>query len=197
MDLNYRTNILFSIPTHQFDVNGFSEIQNELIDYVYKMRAEDSVGQTISNNGGWQSKNFNINNEADPLHKFLIDSISSFPVIKKGVNFVIDAWANINKPGDYNVKHDHPTANLSGVLWIKCPKNCGNIVFENPTSFQSFNEINSYTNDFKDLYAQYFSYWFLPTEGRILIFPAYLRHSVEENKSDEDRISVSFNLRLQ
>ena len=33
-----------------------------------------------------------------------------------------------------------------------------------------------------------------PKEGDLLIFPAYLPHSVEENKSDEDRVIISFNI---
>jgi uncharacterized protein (TIGR02466 family) len=37
---------------------------------------------------------------------------------------------------------------------------------------------------------------FNPLEGRMLIFPSYLAHQVEPNESDEDRISVSFNLSI-
>ena len=33
-------------------------------------------------------------------------------------------------------------------------------------------------------------------EGEICIFPAFFEHWVEENKSNEDRISVSFNVEL-
>ena len=40
------------------------------------------------------------------------------------------------------------------------------------------------------------SYYFTPKEGRILIFPSDLEHEVKENKSDEDRISYSFNIKL-
>ena len=32
--------------------------------------------------------------------------------------------------------------------------------------------------------------------GKIIIFPSHLHHLVEENKSNDDRISVSFNLKL-
>ena len=32
-----------------------------------------------------------------------------------------------------------------------------------------------------------------PEEGKLLLFPAYLQHSVEENLSDDDRIVISFN----
>ena len=31
-------------------------------------------------------------------------------------------------------------------------------------------------------------------EGKMIIFPSHLEHSVNENLSDQDRISVSFNL---
>ena len=35
-----------------------------------------------------------------------------------------------------------------------------------------------------------------PKEGSMLVFPAYLDHKVEPNKSDEDRISISFNIEI-
>ena len=41
MDLNYRTNLLFPVSVHQFDVNGFNEIKNQLIDYAYDLKKKD------------------------------------------------------------------------------------------------------------------------------------------------------------
>ena len=35
-----------------------------------------------------------------------------------------------------------------------------------------------------------------PEEGKLLLFPSYLNHAVEENLSDEDRIVISFNINL-
>ena len=196
MDLNYNSINLFPTIIHQFDVNGFDEIQNQLIDYAYDLKKKEPEGVLISNYGGWQSNCFYVENEDDMLHHFIINCLAGFPVIDESFNIKIDAWININKPGDYNIKHNHPASDLAGVLWLKCPKDCGNIVFENPTSFQSYNENNSYIDDFKNQNNLYHSYYFNPTEGRILVFPAHLNHRVQENKSNEDRISVSFNIRL-
>ena len=36
-----------------------------------------------------------------------------------------------------------------------------------------------------------------PLEGVIVLFPSDLTHSVQKNTSDEDRISVSFNIDLR
>ena len=196
MDLNYKTNLIFPIPIHQFDVNEFSEIKDELIDYAYNYKKKDPIGVSLSNRGGWQSEGFNIINEDDVLQLFLINCLSNFPPIKKSVELRGYAWININKPGDYNIKHVHPTNHLSGVLWIKCLENSGDIVFDSPNNFESFLENKSYEDDFKKSNFIDDSYHCYPTEGRIIVFPSHLQHHVQENKSNEDRISVSFNIRL-
>ena len=81
MDLNYKITNIFPVPIHQFDVNGFSEIRDELIDYVYKMREKDPVGHTISNRRGWQSSCFSLENEDDILQSFLSKCLGKFPTI--------------------------------------------------------------------------------------------------------------------
>ena len=196
MDLSYKTVNLFPVPVHQFDVNGFSEIKDKLIDYAYDCKKKDSKGVSISNRGGWQSEGFEVINEDDVLQLFLINCLSNFPFIKESVKLRGYAWININKPGDYNINHVHPTNHLSGVLWIKTPKNCGDIIFDSPYEFQAYQEIESYSNEFKDSFNIDHNYYFNPTEGRMIVFPAHLSHHVQENKSNEDRISVSFNIRL-
>ena len=196
MDLNYKTVNIFPVPVHQFDVNGFSEIQDELIDYVYKMREKDPVGHTISNRRGWQSSCFSLENEDDILQNFLTNCLSEFPPIEKSIKLFVSAWININPPEAFNLKHNHPTSDLSGVLWIKSQKDCGNIIFESPRSFATHQEIDSYTEDFKKNNNYFHNYYFPPTEGRIIVFPSHLEHFVDFNKSNEDRISVSFNIRL-
>ena len=196
MDLNYKTVNIFPVPVHQFDVNGFSEIQDELIDYAYSVQKLNPIGESISNHGGWQSTSFSIVNEDNILHKFLINCLAEFPVIKKSVDIKVEAWININKPGDYNVMHQHPSCDLSGVLWIKSHKDCGVIEFQSPVEFQTYDEIESYTEEFKHFNNYNHNYCFNPIEGRILVFPSHLRHQVKENKSKENRISVSFNILL-
>ena len=199
MDLSYSNTNLFPSIIHQFDVNGFSEIKDKLIDYVYDCKKNDSEGR-----GEWQSITFSFNDKdkKDILQSFLTNCLSEFPPIKKSVNLSMRAWVNISKPGGYLAKHHHPDCNLAGVLWIKALQNSGNIVFHNPRTFDPFlqsakkREIDSYTDDFKNKFNIYSDYDFPPTEGRILIFPSYLEHQVRENKSNKDRISVSFNIKL-
>ena len=63
MDLNYSNINLFPSVIHQFDVNGFGEIQDKLIDYAYDLKKIEPEGVSISNHGGWQSTGFYVENE--------------------------------------------------------------------------------------------------------------------------------------
>ena len=126
-----------------------------------------------------------------------MDCITSLPSLKKYINLYVKALVNINSPGSLNVQHSHPGCDLSGVLWIKCPNQCGNILFYSPSCFETFQEIESYTQDFKDNNNYHHNYWFPPIEGRMLIFPSHLQHEVKKNLSNEDRISASFNIKLE
>ena len=36
-----------------------------------------------------------------------------------------------------------------------------------------------------------------PKEGALVLFPSYLDHSVNENRSKEERVVISFNIKIQ
>ena len=197
MDLNYKTVNLFPSSIHSLGINDFDDYKDQLVKEVYQERDENPIGRKISNYGGWQSNQININYcKSETLKEIIIRSLCHLEPIFKNVSMNVQGWMNINGPGNFNVKHDHPRSNLSGVLWIKTPKNSGNLVFTSPQLFNKFQELCNYTDEFKYDTKSYMTYYFPPTEGRILLFPSSLEHEVEENKSNEDRISYSFNIKL-
>ena len=196
MDLNYKTVNLFPSSIHSLGIDNFDDYRGKLIEEIYQERDEDPVGRKISNRGGWQSNQMTIQKDRSELLKEIItNSVSKLPILE-GVYAAVEGWKNINEPGNFNVKHNHPRSNLSGVLWIKTPKNSGNLVFTSPNLFNRYEELDSYTKEFKYNSNSYMTYYFRPMEGRLLIFPSSLEHEVEKNKSSEDRISYSFNIRL-
>ena len=84
MDLNYNSINLFPTIIHQFDVNGFSEIKDELIDYAYQFKDKDPDGVIYSNKGGWQSPNFDIKDEHIQRGITKISSVARLQEIKSG-----------------------------------------------------------------------------------------------------------------
>ena len=196
MDLNYKVRNIFPSSIHSLGIDNFDDYRGKLIEEIYQERDEDPIGRKISNRGGWQSNQITIQKDRSELLKEIItNSVSKLP-ISEGVYAAVEGWKNINEPGNFNIKHVHPEADFSGVLWIKVQENCGNILFETPNFFEKYQELHSYTDEFALKTNSYMTYFFYPKEGKILIFPSSLSHQVEENKSDEDRISYSFNIKL-
>ena len=83
-------------------------------------------------------------------------------------------------------------SSLSAAYYVRAPENCGEIVFYDPRPAPVFshplannpNSLNAMVNSIK------------PVEGALVLFPSYLEHSVNRNKSDEERIVISFNINI-
>jgi len=102
---------------------------------------------------------------------------------------ITQSWLNKNKPGEYHHPHYHANSYLSAVLYIKCLPNDG-IVFNNRLEGLLNNIIYPIIKSTE---------WNANTakldvkEGDLIIFPSSTRHYVEENNTDKERISLSFN----
>ncbi len=184
---------LFPTPVFQIELSNIDN--RELENGVYKIKENDK-GIKLSNNGGWhsntQSQQLNI------IFKPFIDELIKVlpelpfePKIKSLSN--INLWANINPKGSYNNSHNHPGCDISGVYYVKVPKGkCGNIAFNDPR------ESYAYGNRFfVDRYTKGETIPRYPVEGTMFLFPSCLHHEVSINETDEDRISLAFNLNIQ
>ena len=103
-----------------------------------------------------------------------------------------EMWSIINKKNSYNESHIHPNNLLSSVYYVRAPKDCGKIIFNNPNQVS----LNRFPKDLKKTEFSANIQKIEPKEGNLLLFPSYLWHSVETNNSDEDRVIVSFNVSL-
>jgi uncharacterized protein (TIGR02466 family) len=87
-------------------------------------------------------------------------------------------WAHIHEKNMSTNTHNHGDFYVSSVLYLSVPKGSGDLVFIPKI-------------DYRDDYA-YFKIC-EPIEGYYYLFPSYLDHYVTRNKSEEKRISISFN----
>lgn len=196
MKLSYNAVPFFPSMVHEFKNPEFGDIKNELIEYVYNERKNDPEGESFSNRGGWQSTPFKISDENNIIHSYIYDSIANFTVINQDTRMYVDAWMNINPKGAGNEKHTHPSCAFAGVIWLKIPENSGNLFFYSPFGHIGIDEIMAYDQDFVNSFNIPHTAFTTPEEGKMLIFSSHLEHSVSENNSDEDRISISFNIRI-
>jgi len=103
---------------------------------------------------------------------------------------ITGCWANVNPKSGLNSPHNHPNNYLSGVYYVSVPPGTGQIVFADPrpqagVMVPTTDRYNKFTANKITAEAK---------EGRMFLFPGWLFHSVPVNRSEAERISISFNV---
>ena len=88
-----------------------------------------------------------------------------------GFNYSVNGWIAKYNRGDYTFTHDHIPSSFSFVYFVKCPKGSSPLVF---------------STSGKKIEAE---------DGKVVIFPACMRHDVPKNRCD-DRITFAGNVTL-
>lgn len=187
-------------PTVIFDVRSKSaEEENEaLLQAIEAEKCADPMGISRSNDpdaGGWHSR---TNLHSEPGFAFfahrvreLAHSIASELHYSARSKLAIQSmWAIENQPGASNTAHIHPGSLWSGVYYVQADENAGDIEFTDPRTANIMSQ-PEYTKRPKscEIAARY-----RPEPGRFLIFPSWLFHFVHPNRSDRERVIISYNL---
>jgi uncharacterized protein (TIGR02466 family) len=98
---------------------------------------------------------------------------------------VAGCWMTSYEKNHYAHIHNHSPSDISGCYYVKSNTNDGNIFFLNP------NRIMSSTLVYRTLPDRLFV---RPRPGTLILFPGWLDHGVEPNKTDDERVSVAFNI---
>ena len=103
---------------------------------------------------------------------------------------ITGCWANINAPGAAHRMHAHPNNFLSGVYYVQVQDRADTINFHDPRAQTAVirpavTELTAYNTDQVVVAIN---------TGTLIVFPAWLLHSVDANQSELPRISISFNV---
>tara|TARA_Y100001936_G_C15829772_1_gene536166 strand:+ start:141 stop:773 length:633 start_codon:yes stop_codon:yes gene_type:complete len=103
-----------------------------------------------------------------------------------------ECWLNVYQQGHSQEIHNHPNHLVTGVYYLKTPKDCPSLVFHSPfyksmirPEVTQHTIVNSMTVPYK------------PSEGELVIFDSAVRHSVAVNEAPGERISVAVNFALR
>ena len=188
----------FAQPIFQYQLESYERHNQDLKKYIYNAYNEDPNGLSRSNQGGWHSKPFDLKDKSSApfiffqsIQKYVADVFKEYGwLYVPGKVNLTEMWAIINKKNNFNIEHTHPNNYLSAAYYVKAPENCGSFIATNPNSVSRERITASVRKtEFNQNIAQ-----IKPKEGDLLLFPAYLPHSVGMNLSDEDRIVISFNV---
>lgn len=102
-------------------------------------------------------------------------------------------WINVLEPGGHHAAHIHPHAVVSGTYYVEVPDGASAIRFEDPRLPLMMAAPPRRARAARE--AQTFVSM-APKAGTLLLWESWLRHDVPVNMAESERISVSFNYRL-
>lgn len=191
IEFNTKQQHIFTTPVWESMVTG---VDNQSIkQYAYKLR-DKYPGAQISNRGGWHSQELDtpLPESLDNLINDLTQFLNNYCAQWTGINDLMlgNWWININGKNNYNAEHDHQNAILSAVYYVEVlADNTGDLVLHREDSSRYY--LGKYKKPHNHFNLQ--SYVTSPTCGKLVVFPAWTKHSVEMNESDTERISIAFN----
>jgi len=101
-----------------------------------------------------------------------------------------DCWVNVMTLQVVHGLHLHPLASISGTYYVRTPRGCSGLKFEDPRldRFMAAPPRKARARRENRTWVT------IPAEqGNLVLFESWLRHEVAPNPTEAERISVSFN----
>ena len=192
---------LFPIPLLEYLWPASERVNEELSRIILARREQDS-GIITTNVGGWHSKK-DLQTWGGVSIELLLGRMLRLgqEMVRRVIGcdepsllggWTVEAWANINRRGDFNKQHHHiRNRNLwSGVYYVDVgvrhtdTSESARIVFADRNRVEVKNR-----REFNERYSV------RPIPGLMLLFPSALGHQVEVHRGSAERITIAFNLK--
>jgi len=199
---------LFATPVAALMIPDASDRNGELEEIILRKRA-DNPTLGASNIGGWHStRDFaswggRQGEEILALARLVATKLTSdrngAPVKP---DWTVEAWANVNGPGDSNACHYHPGSFWSGTYYVNdggCaddPTLGGEFEMFDPRGPSPMMHAPSLKFGGEDGVSAGSAETIRPRAGLMFLFPSFLLHAVRPYRGEALRISIAFNLGL-
>jgi len=103
----------------------------------------------------------------------------------------VSGWFNIYDKHDYQEVHDHiDYSDISIIYYLTAPEGTGNVIFYSPEPKgvkSVFDKDNPYT---------YSTMSIQPEAGTLVMFKSNVKHGVQQNKTNKQKISLAYNFEI-
>ena len=189
---------LFPITVHLSEVKNHQQIKELCMDYV-ETAYEEKPSTFID---PWDADVFttfgqNIDIEWDKIMHGYSDNIRDLAQVLgiKGRPAVTEMWLNAYKTNQNQEVHDHSPGHFSAVHYVKY-NNEEHLptIFINPYRQAAIPNKPDFHSDIDQVPQTWVAQSYVRVkEGDLLIFPSFFEHKVPRQKTDEMRVTLSFN----
>ena len=167
------------------------DLDSDLIAKILSTRGTaDAVVQ--SEKKWYTPRNLHDTPEFDIFNDFALDAskacLDNMRIAYKDLK-ITGCWGNVSSPGASHHQHSHPNNYLSGCYYLQADEGANTITFYDPKPRQNIRPPMSGPSieTAEEIHMKI-------EPGDLILFPNWLVHSVGENCSARDRISIAFNV---
>lgn len=132
--------------------------------------------------------------EANKIEKLFKDEAELYlkELTAKQIDLILrQSWTTSTLKYQFQTPHEHSGNTVIGVYYVRTNEKSGDILLHDPRG------ANCFIPKFEDGLSGRSYHRITPKTGDLLLFPAYIVHSVEPNLSDETRISLAMNFQYK
>ena len=194
---NSSRRLIFATPVIIDELDGAAEL-NLGLEAVILEKMNSDAGVRYSNQGGWQSTH-DFPLWGDDAGKRIIEQAASLAsentIATKdhAVRWSIDAWANVSESGASNRAHVHGGSFWSAVYYVRVDEGEGGELMLHDPRMPALRMHAPYLR-FREAGPELVAS-ITPKAGMMVLFPAWLSHSVQPWAGGGQRISVAMNIR--
>jgi len=186
---------IFATPVWTFKPARGKAIAERLAAYLKDLRDADPKWRASGGAGLWQSR--------DDLHRTgeLAELVSLVNDAARAALSLLQVecalkltglWGNVGRGRAALHEHTHPNNYLSGVFYARMPEGAGAIVFKDPRPQTRVLRPRA----LRDNPLNSLEFEYAAAAGTLLLFPAWLEHGVRPSGTDDERISIAWNLMI-
>lgn len=189
---------IFPIQVYEAEYPDFQNIKQQLLDSLEPHFNTLAPGnQYIDSNGKPLIYRSMPNLQNDSNFKDLIDFVEyhgriywkQLKLTTKVEPYVLHAWSNKIPPGGFTPTHVHTPIPIASAFYINASDEMGTLEIENP--IDTIEKLVPRDNAL----APYFdTHQIKVQDGRLVMFPGWMRHFTRSNMTKEDRVIMSFNV---
>jgi uncharacterized protein (TIGR02466 family) len=183
--------------------SGWREFNNRLLQECRQLRRDDAGGRRWSASnypGGYTSYNsvsrvHQVSPTFAELERRLHQHVRAFATslefdLAQRELTMTDCWVNIMPRQVVHGLHLHPLATISGTYYVRTPKGCAGLKFEDPRLDRFMAAPPRLPGSRLDNRP-----WVVvpARAGELVLFESWLRHEVPPNPVAAERVSISFN----
>lgn len=185
--------LTFNVPSHIIDeVVNYSKIykENDHKDYLVSTNQNET---TLDESFKYYNELCDIISKASKSYASFYGFNKTFKIDKDNITNKPNIWVNVMQPGDANPPHKHK-GNLSGVIYVS---DNTEIYKEKHSGVEQYNQYGKTTfiTDMHDMPYNGIEYVNEGNPGDGILFPSWLFHYVTPYKTNQQRITIAFNLR--